>query len=254
VSEPDVSTGLISTAAGSARSRAEALLPHWRKILVIGVGGVAVLWIAPTIIAALGSIDIEGIERPYLLTFLFVWWDAIIPIFPSESILNTASTLIAAGDIDLELGWLILAGSVGAILGDTTLYWLARTVGRQLLGDKVERAKQDPRISSAFEILSMSAPLVLVAGRFVPGLRFVIGSTMGLERYPYPRFLLYTAIGGTLWATFNCGLSYLIGSKLGEYAVISLLFSFAITSALLGFLYVRLKRKYERAQTEGTMS
>jgi membrane protein DedA with SNARE-associated domain len=238
-------------AAASARSRAEDALPPWRKVLVFGVGGVAVLWIAPTIIAALGSIDIEGVERPYLLTFLFVWWDAIVPIFPSESLLNTASTLIAAGNSDLELGWLILAGTCGAILGDTTLYWLARTIGRRFLAGRVERAKQEPRIATAFEVLSMSAPLVLVAGRFVPGLRFVIGATMGIERYPYPRFLLYTSIGGALWATFNCGVSYLIGSELGQYAVISLLLSFAITSALLGFLYVRLKRKYERTQAEG---
>jgi membrane-associated protein len=234
----------------SVRSPASLRLPRLRTIILLGLGAVAVFWVVPTIIAGLGSIDITGVARPYLLTLCFVWWDALVPIFPSESLLNTASTLIASDELDLQLGLLILAGALGAILGDSSLYWLARTVGRSYLGGKVERVKQNPKVSTAFEVLSMSAPLVIVAGRFVPGLRFVIGATMGIERYPYPRFLLYSAIGGASWAAFNCCFSYLIGSKIGEYAVISLLISFAVTSALLTFLYFRLKRRYEQDKGE----
>ena len=200
----------------------------------------------PEITAALGSIDIQGVERPYLLTFLFVWWDAIIPVFPSESLLNTGATLIASGDLDLELWLLILVGGLGAVIGDSTLYWLSRTVGRKHFAVKLEEAKRNPKVSAAFQVLGTSAPLVIVAGRFVPGMRFVIGVTMGLERYPYRRFLPFSLLGGFLWAAFNCGFSYLIGStRLGEYSLISLLTSAAVTGGILAILYKSLKRSYE---------
>jgi membrane protein DedA with SNARE-associated domain len=86
---------------------------------------------------------------------------------------------------------------------------------------------------------------VIVAGRFVPGMRFVIGVTMGLERYPYARFLSFSMLGGFFWAAFNCGFSYLIGStRLGEYSVLSLLTSAAVTAGILAVLYKSLKRSY----------
>lgn len=230
-------------------------LPSLRKIICIALGALALIWVVPEIVAALGSIDIQGVERPYLLTFLFVWWDAVVPVFPSESLLNTGATLIATGELDLELWLLILVGALGAIIGDSTLYWLARTVGRKYLAVKLEKAKQDPKVGTAFQVLGTSAPLVIVAGRFVPGMRFVIGVTMGLERYPYTRFLSFSMLGGFLWAAFNCGFSYLIGStKLGEYSLLSLLTSAAVTGGILAVLYKSLKRSYEQQQAQTASS
>jgi membrane-associated protein len=228
-------------------------LPSLRTIIYIALGALALLWIVPEITAALGSIDYQGVERPYLLTFLFVWFDAIIPVFPSESLLNTGSTLIASGELDLELWLLILVGGLGAVIGDSTLYWLARTVGRKYLAEKLEKVKQDTKVSTAFEVLGTNAPLVIVAGRFVPGMRFVIGVTMGLERYPYARFLTFSMLGGFLWAAFNCGFSYLIGStKLGQYSLLSLLVSAAVTGGILAVLYKSLKRSYEQQHQTAT--
>ncbi|MDA0163127.1 VTT domain-containing protein [Solirubrobacter ginsenosidimutans] len=165
-----------------AHSSESRKLPSLRKLIYIALGALALLWVVPEIIAGLGSIDIQGVERPYLLTFLFVWWDAVIPVFPSESLLNTGATLIASGDLDLQVWLLTLVGGLGAVIGDSTLYWFSRTVGRKYAAEQLEKAKQDPKIGAAFEVLGANAPLVIVAGRFVPGMRFVIGVTMGLER------------------------------------------------------------------------
>jgi len=84
-------------------------------------------------------------------------------------------------------------------------------------------------------------------------MRFVIGVTMGLQRYPYARFLSFSMLGGFLWAAFNCGFSYLIGStRLGDYSLLSLLTSAAVTGGILTVLYKSLKRSYEENQTESS--
>ena len=61
--------------------------------------------------------------------------------------------------------------------------------------------------------MSTTAPALIVFGRFVPGLRFMVNATMGLTRHPYPQFLLWDAIGGMLWASSTCMFSYVIARR-----------------------------------------
>jgi membrane protein DedA with SNARE-associated domain len=53
---------------------------------------------------------------------------AIVPIFPGETTLNAASVLGSQGTLEIEL--VIVAGALGAILGDSALYWITRTARR----------------------------------------------------------------------------------------------------------------------------
>ena len=52
----------------------------------------------------------------------------------------------------------------------------------------------------ALDFLGDNMKVRLVFGRYVPGLRFVINSTMGLSETPYFTFLPWSAIGGVLCA------------------------------------------------------
>tara|TARA_Y100000385_G_scaffold291650_1_gene371068 strand:+ start:273 stop:428 length:156 start_codon:yes stop_codon:yes gene_type:complete len=49
---------------------------------------------------------------------VFVSVDAVVPIFPSESLLNTGSVLVTQNDSDIEIWRLIVAGSAGTIVSD----------------------------------------------------------------------------------------------------------------------------------------
>jgi membrane protein DedA with SNARE-associated domain len=111
--------------------------------------------------------------------------------------------------------------------------------------DKVERAQRNPKVARSLEVLSQTAPMLIVFGRFVPGLRFMLGATMGLTRYPYPRFLLWDAIGGTLWAAYTCVFSYLVASIIQDKPLLSIAVSVVVTTALLGLLYHPIKRSWE---------
>ena len=105
-----------------------------------------------------------------------------MPIFPGETTLNTAAVLASQGG--LELSPVIVAGALGAILGDSALYWIARTGPRTLKARLEAASEKDERVAKGLELLGRSAPILIACGRFVPGVRFAVNVSMGLTESP----------------------------------------------------------------------
>ena len=185
------------------------------------------------IFGLVGSVDDAVVA--YFTVFGLVFADAIVPIFPGETTLTTAS--VAASDGTLDLALVILAGALGAILGDSALYWIARTGPKGLKARLDAASKKDERVASGLDLLGRSGPLLIACGRFVPGVRFAVNVMMGMTEYPYRRFLLFSAIGGTAWAIYTCVLAYLVSTALADFALASIVISGLITSLLVGAVY-----------------
>jgi membrane protein DedA with SNARE-associated domain len=119
---------------------------------------------------------------------------------------------------------------------------------------QLDKAKHNEKVAAALDFLGSSAPLLLVVGRYVPGLRFVVNATMGLSAYPYRRFLLWSSIGGALWAGYTCALAYAVGTALADFPLASVVISGFITTAALAVLFVvvRRRRKSSPAVAAGT--
>lgn len=178
--------------------------------------------------------------RSYFLVFLLVALDAVVPIFPGETTLNTASTAAAAGA--LELVPVIVMGSLGAIAGDSALFAIARGSAHRIR-PRVERARASRRVDEVLTLMSSSAPVLIVAGRYLPGMRFVVNATMGLSDLPYRRFLPWSVLGGVLWSTYTCVLAYLIGTALAGFPLASIVISGFVTTAVLVVVYVSVRRR-----------
>jgi membrane protein DedA with SNARE-associated domain len=210
-------------------------------VLAGALGLVAVAWLASAIAHRVADIDLGGIDHPYAVVASFVVFDAIIPIFPSESLLNTGSILATQDGSSIEIWRLIVAGTVGAVVGDTVLYWISRTALRGFMSERVARAQRNEQVAEALAVMQGEASVLIVGGRFVPGVRFVVGATMGLTRYPFPRFLAWDVAGGVAWASFACLSSAVISTAIGGQPVVAMILSAVITTALLGLLYRRLR-------------
>jgi len=158
-----------------------------------------------------------------------------VPIFPGETTLTTASVAASEGTLDLAL--VIVAGALGAILGDSALYWISRTGPKRLKARLEAASNKNERVASGLDLLGRSAPLLIACGRFVPGVRFAVNVLMGMTTYPYRRFLLYSAIGGIAWSIYTCVLAYLVSTALADFALASIVISGLITSVLVGGVY-----------------
>src|SRR5437763_4737869 len=127
----------------------------------------------------------------YLIVFAMALGDGVFPAFPSETALIIGGLLSVVGD--LTLGWVIVAGAVGAFVGDGVSYALGRFVGRPaqarfLRGERAARA-----LNWAQQQLDERGGLVVIVARYVPGGRTAATFTAGLTHYPYSRFAVFDA-------------------------------------------------------------
>jgi membrane protein DedA with SNARE-associated domain len=176
----------------------------------------------------------------YLCIMLLIAGDAVIPVLPGETTLNAASTVAASGELDLVL--VIIAGALGATIGDSALFWIARR-NRRRIEPQLQRAKADKRVAGALGYLGDNRKILLVFARYVPGLRFVVNATFGLSELPYRQFVPWSALGAILWATYTCLLAYWVGSTIEDYPVASMIVSGAITTALIAILFLRERKR-----------
>jgi membrane-associated protein len=179
--------------------------------------------------------DAGGGLAAYLTIFGLIFADAIVPIFPGETTLNAASVLASQDKLRLEL--VMLAGALGAVLGDSILYWIARTGPRRLKARLETASQKDERVEKGLALLGRSGPLLIACGRFVPGVRFAVNVSMGITEYPYRRFLLFSAIGGVAWAVYTCLLAYWVGTALADFPLGSIIVSGIVTTILIVGVY-----------------
>lgn len=230
------------------------VLLRWLALLVVGIAVVVVL-VSLGGDDGFGQLEPDNPTRSYFLVFFLVAMDAVIPVFPGETTLNAASTFAADGDLEL---WLVIVlGALGAIVGDSSLYWIARRSSSRLT-PQLERARKNTRVAAALDFLDRGAPVLLTFGRYVPGLRFVINATMGMNRYPYGRYLPWSALGAVLWSTYTCVLAYKVGSSLDNYPLASVYISGLITTVLMAVIFLVVRRRDKRSAepqaTEGVPS
>jgi len=187
--------------------------------------------------------DPSNPERWYVVVFLMVWLDAVVPIFPGETTLNAASTAAAKGTIDLAP--VILMGALGAIVGDSTLFWIARHFSRRM-EPQLERARANNHVRDALTTINGSAAVLIVGGRYVPGMRFVVNATMGLSDIRYRRFLAWSVVSGLLWSTYTCVLAYKVSTQLAGFPLASVVISGLVTTIALAAIFMFVRRRKRR--------
>jgi len=92
-------------------------------------------------------------------------------------------------------------------------------------------------VEQVLGILGRRGPLIIVFGRYVPGVRFVVNAMMGITAMPYKSFMLWSAVGGATWATYTAVLAYAVGTALEDFPLASLEISGAITTFMIAAIF-----------------
>ena len=193
-------------------------------------------------------VDVSAARWFLLVIALIALFDSVIPAVPSETTVIIGGVAAGAGDQHLLL--VIVAGMVGAFIGDN----LAFTIGRRLAGPIRRRASRKTstaaRLEWAASQIRNRGGLLLVTARFIPGGRTALTISCGLTQQPRPWFLRWVAIAVTIWASYAAVLGAIFGRAFQDNHTVAFLVAFGTALGVNIVIEVTRKMRGRRRHVE----
>jgi membrane protein DedA with SNARE-associated domain len=147
---------------------------------------------------------------------LLMFLENVFPPIPSELIMPLGGFTASQGKLTLPL--VILAGTIGSVLGQLPFYYLGHFLGKQRLmrlADKYGKwlAVSGEDIQKSSTWFGRHGSKAVLIARLVPGVRSFISIPAGICGMSLPKFLLYSAIGMGVWAGVLAYLGHLLGNN-----------------------------------------
>lgn len=153
----------------------------------------------------------------YAVVFGWVLAEQIGLPIPAVPVLLAAGALAGAGKLSvlLALGLAVTA----SLLSDTIWYAIGRVRGGRVLNLLCRISLQpDSCVRRTEEIFAHHGARSLLIAKFVPGLNTVAPPLAGIIRMRAWRFLVFTGLGGFIWAGAFTGLGYVFSGELERVA------------------------------------
>ncbi|MFJ8684988.1 DedA family protein [Micromonospora wenchangensis] len=154
--------------------------------------------------------------------------ESIIPPIPSEIVLAMAGYLAAEGRFSLVV--IVLAATVGSLVGALVLYWLGAALGEERLKrwlDRIPLVDRDD-LEKADRWFERHGRWAVLIGRLVPVVRSLVSVPAGANRMPMGEFVLLTTLGSGVWNALVVGLGYTLGSRWQDVEKYSDWFNYAM--------------------------
>jgi len=164
---------------------------------------------------------------------------------PGETILVAAA--VYAGTGRLSIVGVGLIAVLAAVIGNCIGYAIGYFGGHALVlryGKYVFLTAE--RLDKAERFFARRGGLVVVAGRFIEGLRQAAGIIAGTAEMPWKSFLAFTTLGAVLWVGVWAPIGYLAGDHIGTIYAEATRYSLYLLIALLLLLAAWIVRTVRR--------
>jgi membrane-associated protein len=141
---------------------------------------------------------------------------------PGDSLLVVSGLMARTLPEKLNVIYVLIAFFAGSVIGDNTGYWTGRMMGKTLFNREESRIFKPSRVAKAHSFFEKYGVKTVVLARFVPIVRTFAPLVVGAAGMPYPRFLLFSILGGALWISSMVLAGFYIGTMVEEYFQISL--------------------------------
>jgi membrane-associated protein len=181
----------------------------------------------------------------YAILFVVIFIETgfvVMPFLPGDSLLFAAGTFAALKA--LKLGWLILALSAAAIIGDTVNYWVGHRLGPKVFRNENARFFEKEYLDRTHAFYEKHGGKTIIIARFVPIIRSFAPLVAGVGRMSYGRFLAFNVVGGIGWVVLLTGIGYFFGNipLVKENYGLAVLAIIAISTVPIAVEYVRHRR------------
>lgn len=133
----------------------------------------------------------------------------IMPFLPGDSLLFAVGAL-CAGESGLRLEIAAQTLWVAAVVGDNLNWWIGRCVGPRAFSGRIKFL--NPRhLEKTRDFFVRYGRLAVILARFVPIVRTCAPFVAGVGAMHWPRFVLASVAGTTLWVGLIVGAGYAFG-------------------------------------------
>ena len=189
----------------------------------------------------------------YVGVALLVVAENVFPPIPSEIVLPFAGFVAQRGSESVVT--MILAATIGSVVGALIMYWIAAVIGDERLhaftrkfGKWVQIREVD--LTRAEEWFDRHATSAVLIGRCVPLIRSVVSIPAGFRRMKLVPYIAYTFAGSLVWNILLIGAGALLGDnweRVGEVmSPIQKLVELAIVVAVVVFAWSRVRKLYRK--------
>ena len=161
------------------------------------------------------------------ITALMTIESSFIP-FPSEVVIPPAaflagdpeSVLCVTGTYPVDVLFVVLFGTLGAMLGAVINYLLSMWLGRAIIY-KFADSKfghmcliNREKVEKAERYFNDHGKISTFIGRLIPGIRQLISIPAGLSKMPFGPFLLFTFLGALAWNSILAVIGYIAAGQM----------------------------------------
>ena len=199
-------------------------------------------------------LGIDWLDPQYLLDRFgdYALWGAMFIVFaecglligfflPGDSLLFTVGLLIARDNMSYPLWLACLVLTVAALAGNACGYAIGAKAGPAIFQKRNSRIFKQEYVEKTHDFFDKYGNRAIVLARFVPIVRTFITVMAGVGGMGFRRFMVYSTIGGVLWAT---GVT-ILGYYLGQFAFVrnnieAMLIAIVLVSVVpIGIEYLR---------------
>ncbi len=145
-----------------------------------------------------------------LVVLMFV--ENVFPPIPSEVVLPLAGFFVARGE--LSFVGVLLASTLGSVLGSIFLYELARYGGRPFVLRYGSILRVGPEeLDRADAWFERRGPIIVLVGRCIPGVRSLVSLPAGTLKMSRLSYILLTLVGTLIWNTALIGAGWVLGEE-----------------------------------------
>ena len=155
-------------------------------------------------------------EFGYLGIALIIALENLFPPIPSEIVLPFGGFLTTK--TGLTVVGVILASTIGSLVGAVILYWIGRLVNADKLEKFVDRWGHILRVSRK-DVRSAEGWFIRYGGwtvffcRLIPVVRSLISIPAGMSKMNFMTFILFSAAGTALWNTILVSIGAILGAS-----------------------------------------
>jgi len=180
---------------------------------------------AITLSAAITALGPEWLDPQTILTNFgdIAFWVVLAIIFaecglligfflPGDSLLFITGLFIASGFISINIWLACLLLFIAAVVGNAVGYGIGYKVGPALFTRDDSRLFKKEYVDKTHSFFAKYGGRAIILARFTPIVRTFITAIAGVARMDFRRFMLFSAIGGVIWAVGVTLAGYFLGT------------------------------------------